>query len=188
MALHHSHPVTAESDGRTVAACSFCAGRPRADSGPETHSEGRDPSLSAPHTHIHAQSSAHTSDPSSNVISEDFHDADIFEESCVESVVEGVCDFRQSRSEVIVPSGYGVTGLGKAKGTGSAVVGVGGSEIGGSGGGIDGHGGIERAEVDVDVTSDSVGFGGKSGFGGSFGGHLDIPEVGGNAIDMSRLV
>ena len=94
-----------------------------------------------------------------------------FEEWCVERVVEGLCDLRPSRSEVIVPGGYGVTGLGKGS-MGSAIVGVGGSEIGASG--VDGHGGVEGAEVDVNVTLDNVGPGGKSGFGGTFGGHLDV--------------
>ena len=78
----------------------------------------------------------------------------MFEESCVERVVEGLCDLRQSRSEVIVPGGYGVTGFESSKGTGSAIVGVGGSEIGGLG--IDGHGGAEGAEFDVDVTTDKT--------------------------------
>ena len=98
--------------------------------------------------------------------------------SCAERVVEGLCDLRLVRSEVIVSGGYGVTSLGKGKGTGSTIVGVGGSEFGGSG--TDGHGGVEGAEVDVDVTLDNVGSGGKSGFGGTFGGHVDVPEVGGN--------
>ena len=62
-----------------------------------------------------------------------------------------------------------------------------GSEIGGSG-----VGGVEGAEVDVDVTLDKVRSGGQFGFGGTFGGHLDIPldtpEVGTNFIDMSNYV
>ena len=109
-----------------------------------------------------------------------------FEESCVERVVEGLCDLRPSRSDVVVPGGYGVTALGKGKGTGSTIVGVGGSEFGGSG--TDGHGGVEGAEVDVDVTLDNVGSGGKSGFGWTFGGHLDVSEVGGQFIDVSKSI
>ena len=106
------------------------------------------------------------------------------EGSCVDEVVEGLCDLKPSKSEMIVSGVSGVTGMGKGKGVGSAIVGVGGSEIGGSG--IDGHGGVEGAEVDVDVTSDNVGSGGKFGFGGTFGGHFDVPEVGGHFIDMSK--
>ena len=85
------------------------------------------------HTHTHALSSAHTLDPSSNVISEDSHDAGIFGESGVEGVLEGLCDLRQSVSEDRVSSDCGVRGFGKGKGAGSVGVGVGGSEIGGSG-------------------------------------------------------
>ena len=74
-----------------------------------------------------------------------------------------------------------MTGRGRGNGTGSAVVRVGRSEIGGSG-----IGGVEGAEVDVDVTLDKAGSGGKSGSGGTCGGHLDVPEVGGFSIDMSK--
>ena len=78
-----------------------------------------------------------------------------------------------------------VRGFGKGKGAGSVGVGLGGLEIVGSGSEIGGSGvgGVEGAEVDVDVTLVKVGFGGKFGFGGTFGGHLDIPEVGGILIE-----
>ena len=86
-------------------------------------------------------------------------DAGVFDESCVERVVEGLCDLRHSRSQVIVSSDCGVTGWGKGKGTESVVAGVGGSEIRRSG-----IGGVEGAEVGVDVMLDKVGSGGKFGF------------------------
>ena len=79
----------------------------------------------------------------------------------------------------------GVTGRGKGKGAGSTIVGVGGSEIGGSG--VDGHGGVEGAEVDVDVMLDSVGAGVTSGFGGIFGGIWTYQRSADNLLTCQSL-